>query len=267
MKFRSAGRSFPHPAPHIVGGLGSLLSYLLIIRTARIQYTYQYVPVTAYPVLFTPIIDVVIWAASTATLAAIGFRRYWKENRRYRSFTLAALISATALTYTMTILYPLTKPYTIALSWIPLIHLVYRPLNGLSRGRCLQAAAYAVVSIWLLVEAGSAIFLLLHRERVYPFPLDFERKIASLSVNLMYSLQPASNWLLLALGFSWIGLPLYAWINKRKKRKPDSTIESNRLGPTILLTALILSIVAISVPFIRNPEFFGVDTEYYLNRL
>ncbi|MEM2902743.1 MAG: hypothetical protein QXO32_08470 [Candidatus Bathyarchaeia archaeon] len=267
MKLRYAGRNFLHLALYIIGGLGSLLSYLLIIRMARIQYTYQYVPVTAYPVLFTPIMDVVIWAASTVTLATIGFRRYWKENRRYRAFTLAALISATALTYTMTILYPSTRPYAIALSWIPLIHLVYKPLSGLSRGRCLQAAAYSIAAVWLFVEAGSAVFLALHRERVYPFPLYFERKIASLSVNLMYSLQPASTRLLLALGFSWIGLPVFAWINKRKKSKSDSTLEPVWLGPTILIMALTLSIVAISVPFIRNPEFFGVDTEYYLNRL
>lgn len=251
----------------MVGGLGSLLSYLLILRVARIQYTYQYVPVTAYPVLFTPFFDVVVWAASTATLVTVGFKRYWKENRRYRSFTLSAFISATALAYAMTILYPSTRPYAIALSWIPLIHLVYKPLNGLSRSRCLQAAAYAVAAVWLLVEAGSAVFLFLHRERVYPFPMGFERKIASLSVNLMYSLQSASTWLLPVLGFSWIGLPLFTWINKRKKGKPHPAFEPMWLGPAILLTALALSIVAISVPFLRNPEFFGVDTEYYLNRL
>jgi hypothetical protein len=267
LRLRSAGRNWLYTTPYMIGGLGSLLSYLLIIRVARIQYTYQYVPVTAYPVLFTPIIDVAVWAASTATLAAIGLRRYWRENPRYRSITLVALISATALTYAVTILCPSTKPYTIVLSWVPLVYLVYKPCNGLSRSCCLRAAAYVIATVWLFIEAGSAVFLLLHRERVYPFPLDFERKITSLSVNLMYAIQPASTWLLIILGFSWIALPLFTWINKRERWEFHSIYEPGWMGPTILLTAFALSTVAISVPFIRNPEFFGVDTEYYLNRL
>jgi hypothetical protein len=167
---------------------------------------------------------------------------------------------------TVTVLFPPIIPWAILLSWIPLIYLLYKPLAGLNRARCLKTSAYSIIITWLIVEIGSAAFLFLHRERIYPFPMDFERKIASLSINFMYSLQPTSIWLLILLGFSWTIAPILMLI-KVRRRISISLIDHPWLGNAILLVGITLSVMAIAIHFIRNPDFFGIDTGYYLERL
>jgi len=124
---------------------------------------------------------------------------------------------------------------------------------------------YAVIGAWLIVEAATATFLLFHRESVHIFPIDLERQVASLSINLMYAFQPYSVQLLLLTSFSWIAAPLMTLTHKRKEFSVRS--RHSRLGYAVLVVSVTLSIVAIAIPYIRNPGLYGVDTRYYLDQL
>lgn len=251
--------------PYTLGGFGCFLSYILMLRTAGIQYVYHYVPSISNPTLFTHVIDVAVWTAISGTMACIALLVYWRRNGCRKTIALLALASMATLV-SLTIWFRAVIPCLIALSCVPLVYLMYRPFNGIGRGRCFRASAYGVLMPWLLVEIGSITTQVLRIVGVSSFSLQFGDKIVGLNINLMYGLQSYSVPLLFMASFSWTAIPLLLFARKRR-RFPQSSIKHALLGYAILLVSVMLSVLAMAIPYTRDPGVYGVDARYYLDKL
>jgi hypothetical protein len=251
-------------APYLLGGFASFLTYVLMLRIAGLEYVYHYVPSISNPVLFTPFVDVTLWAAITVVLSGTTFLTYWSRYGHWRAIALVVLTAGAISAAVLAVLYDVL-PCLVLLSLVPLAYLTYKPLKRLDWSRCIEAIAYGAGGTWLLVELAAIFFQILSKMGIYL--VDFEPQIMTLSVDLMYAYQNDSVQLFLLSGFSWIAIPLFLYIRKKIHFRRSSHISGSWYGYTILLTTLMVSCLAIGICQFRDSALYGVDAKYYFDRM
>ncbi|MEM2630231.1 MAG: hypothetical protein QXU83_04765 [Candidatus Bathyarchaeia archaeon] len=246
-------------------GLNLLLGLFIILIELHFEFYRFYTPMLMTPILSFKI-DFIIWLIYSVIILIIFLVILDRLNKALIKKAYPALVFLST-TLVIVFLLKLNFSFLILAFWLTFLMLTYLVnLNlKLSKSKLLSLIILPLLFLIALIAFLSSLSILSYcLKGFYILPVEFERKIMILNIQVFYIPYVLTEFLILALMFIWFWCPLTSLI----KLKFNFEFKSFRkLTYTPLMVSLILSAVLIELPYLTRVGFIGVDTQWYLKTL
>ncbi|MBS7655950.1 hypothetical protein KEJ50_05570 [Candidatus Bathyarchaeota archaeon] len=245
-------------------GLNLFFGSFIILNEIRFEFYRFYTPMLMNPVLASSKIDFAAWLIFSIIILIVFLFTLNKLNKaliKNAYLTLIFLLTASLFIF----LFKLNLVFLILVFWLTFFSLIYL-INLKFKASKLKLlsliASPPLFLIALIAFLSSLFFLFYYLKSFYILPIEFERKIINLNIQIFYVLYALTEFLILTLTFIWFWCPLTSLIKLN--------IEFNlikRFTHAPLIASLILSSVLVGLPYLTRVGFIGVDAQWYFKAL